>query len=1143
MTKQPFRFSLFLLICSLISVTATAQTVDIPDSNLRAAIEAQLGKASGATITADEMATLTRLEAPEAGISNLTGLENLTNLTRLSLSHNSISDISALAGLTNLTRLKLDRNSISDISALGNLMNLTHLALYVNTISDPSPVARLTNLTSLNLAENSIADISALVNLTNLTHLELPFNSISDLSPLVANTGLGRGDEVDVRGNPLSNASIQTHIPALESRGVTVESDVLLPEEGFEPLLEELVDIPDANLRAAIEAKLGKASGAPITTVDMANLTDLAAPNANISNLTGLDHATNLTTLDLGAEYVEAEARSINSNSVSDLSPLAGLTNLTWLRLRNNSISDISPLAGLTNLEWLNLGGNLMISNISALSRLTNLTTLWLYGNSISDLSPLAGLTNLTSLTLWFNSISDISPLAGLTNLINLGLDNNLISDISPLTGLTNLTYLRLSNHPAFIPSTGLTRLTSININSNAISDLSPLVANTGLGTGDFVEVLRNPLSEASINTHIPALQNRGVEVDFIQMPTRLLKISGTVTASNNLLIVEVRDNRNRLLAGVSVTFTVISGGGTLSATSAMTGPDGRAESRLMLGPETGTNMVRASVEGVSESVTFSDVPELPVDIPDPNLRAAIEARLGKASGDPITASDMVKLTDLSARNANITDLTGLEAATNLTKLDLNSNSVSDISPVVGLTNLTTLWLHGNSISDISPVSGLTNLTDVDLTDNSISDISAVAGLTNLTWLLLRNNSISDISPVSGLTNLTGVGLTDNSISDISPVAGLTKLTTLWLDGNSISDLSPLVENMGLGDGDFVIVSENPLNYTSIHTHIPALQGRGVIVAFDNQAHPALLKISGDTQKGTSSAPLSQPFVVEVQDENGSVLAGISVTFAVITGGGTLSVTSTTTDANGRAQSILTLGPNLGTNTVEVSANGIQGRVIFRAISDTEPPPTPADVNGDGTVNIFDLVTIASQLGKQGQNLAADVNGDGLVDVQDLGLVAGMFDAAAAAPSAQIEPSEMLTAASVRGWLTDAKALEITDPIMRQGVIVLEQLLASLTPTETQLLPNYPNPFNPETWIPYRLANDAFVTLTIYDLNGQVVRTIDVGHQTASAYESRSQAIYWDGRNQLGEKVASGVYFYHLSAGDFSATRKMLILK
>ena len=112
-----------------------------------------------------------------------------------------------------------------------------------------------------------------------------------------------------------------------------------------------------------------------------------------------------------------------------------------------------------------------------------------------------------------------------------------------------------------------------------------------------------------------------------------------------------------------------------------------------------------------------------------------------------------------------------------------------------------------------------------------------------------------------------------------------------------------------------------------------------------------------------------------------------------------------------------------------------------------------------------------------------------------------------------------------------------------KGILFLEQLLAALIPKETVLLPNYPNPFNPETWIPYRLAADAFVTLTIYDGSGHVVRTLDVGHRRAAFYESRSKAIYWDGRNEFGEHVASGVYFYHLSAGDFSATRKMLILK
>ena len=119
----------------------------------------------------------------------------------------------------------------------------------------------------------------------------------------------------------------------------------------------------------------------------------------------------------------------------------------------------------------------------------------------------------------------------------------------------------------------------------------------------------------------------------------------------------------------------------------------------------------------------------------------------------------------------------------------------------------------------------------------------------------------------------------------------------------------------------------------------------------------------------------------------------------------------------------------------------------------------------------------------------------------------------------------------------------VTIDDVKNSRIQLEDLIAYEIPAETELLRNYPNPFNPETWIPYRLAEDTDVSLTIYDVSGELVRSIDIGHQTAAVYESRAKAIYWDGRNRFGEQVASGIYFYSLSAGDFSATRKMVILK
>ena len=207
------------------------------------------------------------------------------------------------------------------------------------------------------------------------------------------------------------------------------------------------------------------------------------------------------------------------------------------------------------------------------------------------------------------------------------------------------------------------------------------------------------------------------------------------------------------------------------------------------------------------------------------------------------------------------------------------------------------------------------------------------------------------------------------------------------------------------------------------------------------------------------------------------------------------------------------------------------------------------DVTGNGKVNVNDLVEVARNYGKTvgaGANRKADVNNDGKVDVDDFIAVAEAVDAAAGAPEIareDIKPGS-LQAADVRRWIRDAKAAN-ADPA---GIAALEQLLAALTrveapPEKTVLLANYPNPFNPETWIPYQLSEAAEVTVTIHSSDGKLVRTLELGQMPAGAYSDKDRAAYWDGRNAQGEPVASGVYFYTLTAGDFSATRKMVIRK
>ena len=204
-----------------------------------------------------------------------------------------------------------------------------------------------------------------------------------------------------------------------------------------------------------------------------------------------------------------------------------------------------------------------------------------------------------------------------------------------------------------------------------------------------------------------------------------------------------------------------------------------------------------------------------------------------------------------------------------------------------------------------------------------------------------------------------------------------------------------------------------------------------------------------------------------------------------------------------------------------------------------------ADLNNDGVVNILDLVLVASQFGRNDAQ-AADLNADGTVNIQDLVVIANALGGGAAAPGA-----EQSTAAVVNNWLQLARqnaatAVQTSLPegfSYTRGIQILEQLARALVPETTALLANYPNPFNPETWIPYQLANASDVAITIYAADGSVVRTLALGHQDVGKYHTRSQAAYWDGRNVLGETVASGVYFYTLTTGEFIATRKMLILK
>ena len=239
-----------------------------------------------------------------------------------------------------------------------------------------------------------------------------------------------------------------------------------------------------------------------------------------------------------------------------------------------------------------------------------------------------------------------------------------------------------------------------------------------------------------------------------------------------------------------------------------------------------------------------------------------------------------------------------------------------------------------------------------------------------------------------------------------------------------------------------------------------------------------------------------------------------------------------------------------------ILANSDQQPIDCRVTEATiivEDPLRLWDVNRDGIVNVFDLVIVSNFIGQEippiGLEINPDVNRDGVVNILDLTLVGEHLDemyenqaqAPSAFPAAEINFELMQTALRrIHAALTLSS--DSSGPLLR-AIRALEQLISSSLPERNLLLQNYPNPFNPETWMPFQITFTSDVTMDIHDVHGALVRHIPLGVRIPGRYISRAEAAYWDGKNGLGESVATGAYFYTISTETFSATKKMIVIK
>ena len=351
LSKRQHIFIGTLMLCALISLiplSTSAQTVNIPDANLREAINETLDKAPNARITKDEMARLTHLNASAKDIKNLKGLETATRLDSLELNHNRITNLSPLAGLVRLHHISLEDNAISDISPLEGLINLENLSISNNVISDISPLEGLINLRRIHIGHNLVSDWSPLAGLVKLDHITMSDNPLADLSALAGLSSLSRFHSW---GTPILDLAPLAKSPKMEEISICGG------------------DISDISSLEGVTS-----------------LKQLYLPGNDVTDLSPLASLTGLTRL------------SLEHNEVSDLSPLEKLKGLTWVDLRDNAISDVSPLSELSNLTWLDISQN-RITDVSSLAFLPSLAWMGLTQNPIADTSSLERFPQNTSIS------------------------------------------------------------------------------------------------------------------------------------------------------------------------------------------------------------------------------------------------------------------------------------------------------------------------------------------------------------------------------------------------------------------------------------------------------------------------------------------------------------------------------------------------------------------------------------------------------------------------------------------------------------------------------------------------------------------------------------------------------------------------
>ena len=790
------------------------------------------------------------------------------------------------------------------------------------------------------------------------------------------------------------------------------------------------------------------------------------------------------------------------------------------LRAAIKEALDKSPSAPITAEEMATLihfeAAKADIQDLTGLQHAVHLETLRINGNPVSDLSPLANLINLKELNIEWTDVNDLLPLARLKKLQRLDVWNNesTIADLLPLANLTSLIHLNVSGSKELIdisPLANLTQLYSLRLYNNAIADITPLAKLTDL---TFLTMERNPVSDLRPLAKLTKLK-------FLSLANHATITD--ITPLAKLVALERLDLRGNRIKDVT--------------------------------PLTNLRNLKWLALHLNDISDFS-----PID----GLRKNIEVLFwhnnpGFPKGGPKIEAPWLWVTVPGETDhqgkTSLSDSDLLAAATNNS---VTERKIATDGAIEGTTVGNSIWTAGELDAEdrdnintllraqgLNPpdpppyvVYGATTLYAPRKQDTRIFVGSNRHAKVWMNGQLIHNNSghyqVTDYQIFVPVTLKQGRNVllvaVDSHGSRWAAYFGFAPGTESTA---SIPMMQYIFSDPVIHVGDTFTLD---LSTENIHD----LAGWQFDIGFDPTVLEALEVNEGNFLKTEGGTTFFQKGKIDNRSGKITGLNSALLSGGGVTGTGTLLSVNFSAKAGGETQLKLQ-NVQFGASTGSLISAGPHEVTIV-----VEGQLATGDINRDGQVSILDIILVAQHLGKTAPpNSEIDVNGDGTISILDIILVAQYLgESTAAAPSIlALDDIHGLDPAMVQAWIEQAQVEDDGSIAFQQGIAYLQNLLALLIPDETALLPNYPNPFNPETWIPYQLSESAEVTLRIYSVNGILVRTLAFGHTPAGIYQSRSRALYWDGRNDVGESVASGLYFYTLTADDFTATRKLLIRK